>query len=92
MTCCRITARATEIHTLRAAFDRDDALYLRDESDKARHRELELRDAEMGKFTRVRNHEDGLQGLSGTDSPARKRPAASRCADTAAWFWQRNEV
>lgn len=63
-----------------AAFDRDDALYLRDEAEKARHRELELRDAEMGKFTRIRHQEDGRGGPADADSSARKRPAPSRCA------------
>ena len=58
-----------------AAFDRDDALYLRDEAEKARHRELALRDAELGKFSRVQSEQDaaGPFDTGGAAGPAIKR-------------------
>jgi hypothetical protein len=63
-----------------AAFDRDDALYLRDEAEKARHKELELRDAEMGKFTRIRYEAEDPTGIGDMESPAKKRPMPAKYA------------
>lgn len=70
-----------------AAFDRDDALYLQDEAEKARHKELELRDAEMGKFTRLRSEVDIDSGAKGDDmwlsSSTYKRAKLVKCASAS---------
>lgn len=58
-----------------AAFDKNDALYLKDEADKARHDELERRDAELAQFARVRSKLDSSSAMEPFDpGPAIKRP------------------
>lgn len=52
----------------RAAFDKGDALYLRDETERARHAELELRDAQLSKFARLR---EALDDGGGGDAVGR---------------------
>ena len=43
----------TELGGLRAAFDKGDLLYLRDEEEKRRFKEEELRDSERAQFLRM---------------------------------------
>ena len=56
------------------AFDKNDALYLRDEADKARHDELERRDAELAQFARIRSKVETAAAMEPYDpGPALKR-------------------
>jgi hypothetical protein len=57
-----------------AAFDKNDALFMRDEAEKERHRELEQRDAELAQFTRLRSKLDQAANLEMLDpGPPPKR-------------------
>lgn len=59
---------------IHAAFDKNDALFMRDEAEKARHRELEQRDAELAQFARIRSKMDQAAALEMYDAgPAPKR-------------------
>lgn len=77
-----------------AAFDKNDALYLKDEADKARHDELERRDAELAQFARVRSKLDSSSAMEPFDSgPAIKRPKFAKydprsSTQTALYFSQ----
>lgn len=70
--------------TAPAAFDKDDALFLRDEAEKARHKEMELRDAEIGKFARLRSELDAAPEQDGAALAASvaKRPRPAKCVQT----------
>eukprot|EP00892_Ulva_mutabilis_P000973 jgi/Ulvmu1/10877/UM007_0053.1 len=63
----------------KGAFDKNDALYLRDEADKARHDELERRDAELAQFARVKSIADTSAAMEPYDGgPAVKRPKLAK--------------
>jgi hypothetical protein len=47
--------------TLAAAFDKGDLLYLRDEEEKRRFQEQELRESELRSFARMRQKTEALQ-------------------------------
>jgi hypothetical protein len=67
---------------LTAAFDKNDALFMRDEAEKARHRELEQRDAELARFSRLRSQLDQAAALEVYDpGPAPKRTKIVKYAD-----------
>ena len=66
-----------------AAFDKNDALFMRDEAEKARHRELEQRDAELAQFSHLRSKIDQAAALEMLDpGPAPKRMKQAKYAVT----------
>lgn len=67
--------------TVSAAFDKNDALFMRDEAEKARHRELEQRDAELAQFSKMRAKIDQEAALEMMDAgPMPKRTKIAKCA------------
>ena len=69
------------------AFDKTDLLYLRDEEEKRRHLEDELRDSEKGAFRAAANQDGGeggsgsvcCRGAAGTDEKERQGERAFCC-------------
>lgn len=74
----QMTAHKSSAILQRGAFDKGDALYLRDEDTKARNAELELRDAELAKFARLRYQVEQATGIGDGPGPPIKRPKISR--------------
>lgn len=63
---------------LSVAFDKGDLLYLRDEEEKQRHAELELRDKELNQFAALRAKMERQAKQSNTDARLQKKTKAPK--------------